>query len=133
MSLENEDISAAYKIIRKELGTFSPELLEKPEILLLTKSDMVTPAVLKKKLTEAKKLNKTCYAVSILDDASVKKLKDDLVKMLRKFEEKEKKATAKKAPKEEHGVRFESESIPTTHLTERAERAAKKIERKKKK
>lgn len=146
LSLENEDIKAAYKTIRKELETFSPELAEKPEILLLTKTDIVTPGVLKKKLAEAKKLNKTCYAVSILDDESVKKLKDVLVKTLRTFDEKaekakakeEKKANAKgKKPEKSSGkdfsgpsqVRFESDSIPTTHLEERAERAVKKLKR----
>ena len=132
ISLENENLKKAYKTIRTELEAYSPELAEKPEIILLTKTDLVTPAVLKKKIAEAKKLNKQVYTVSILDDAAIKKLKDALVKILRALEEKAKKKAEKtKAKKEELAVRFETESIPTTALEERAERAVKRIEKKK--
>ncbi len=134
ISLENENLKGVYKTIRTELEAYSPELAEKEEIVLLTKTDLVTPAVLKKKITEAKKLNKNVFTVSILDDESIKKLKDSLVKILRKIEEKTEKAKVKAKTKtqEEEGVRFESESIPTTHLEERAERAIKKIKKGKK-
>lgn len=86
ISLENEDIAAAYKTIRNELEAFDTRLGEKKEILLLTKTDTVDEKTLKAKIKEAKKLNKDVFSVTVLDDASVKDLKDGLVKMLRNLE-----------------------------------------------
>lgn len=87
ISLENEDVKEVYTTIRKELEKFDKELALKPEIVLLTKTDTVTPAELKKKITLAKKLNKHVLTVSILDEQSIKKLTDNLVKYLREIEE----------------------------------------------
>ncbi|MEK9184717.1 MAG: Obg family GTPase CgtA [Patescibacteria group bacterium] len=83
VSLENEDIMEAYKTIRKELESYGETLPEKKEIVLLTKTDLVSPEVLKDALKKIKKINKDVYAVSILDDVAIKKLKDTLVKILR--------------------------------------------------
>lgn len=85
ISLENEDIATAYKTIRKELENYSEELGTKKEIILLTKTDLVDEKTLKTKIKEAKKLNKEVFAVSVLDDARIKTLKDDLVKILREI------------------------------------------------
>ncbi len=90
ISLESEDISKSYEVIRNELAAFNPILADKQEILILTKTDMVTPEDVKKKIKEAKKLNKNIFTVSVLDDASVKDLKDNLVKLLRKAEKTDK-------------------------------------------
>ncbi len=83
LSLENENIVEAYKTIRKELESYGETLPEKKEIVLLTKTDLVSPEVLKDALKKIKKINKDVYAVSILDDTAIKKLKDTLVKILR--------------------------------------------------
>jgi GTP-binding protein len=83
ISLENEDITAAYKIIRRELEAYSEALASKREILILTKTDLVDDETLKAKMKEAKKLNKDLFVVSIANDEQIKALKDDLVKMLR--------------------------------------------------
>ena len=83
ISLENEDVLEAYNTIRAELISYGETLPEKKEVVLLTKTDLVTPASLKKSLTKIKKVNKNVLTVSILDDESVKKLKDGLVKVLR--------------------------------------------------
>ncbi len=83
ISLENEDVVTAYKTIRAELEAYSEILAEKPEIIILTKTDVSDEkkiAAAKKKLT---KYCKTILSVSIIDDVSVKKLRDDLVKILR--------------------------------------------------
>ena len=84
LSLENEDLKIAYDTIRNELDLYSHDLAEKKEVLILTKTDMVEKAELTKKLKEAKTLNKKVFTVSVLDDEAVKKLKDELVKILRK-------------------------------------------------
>jgi GTP-binding protein len=83
ISLENEDITTAYKTIRKELEAYSEELASKREIIILTKTDLVDEKTLKVKMKEAKKLNPNIFSVSILNDAETKDLKDDLVKILR--------------------------------------------------
>src|SRR6185312_7662994 len=46
-----------YKTIRAELGAYNKALLKKPEHIFLSKSDAVTPAELKKKMTIIKKLD----------------------------------------------------------------------------
>lgn len=72
VSAETEDVVKEYKTTRAELGAHNKALLEKPEYLFLSKSDMLPAAEIKKKLTVLKKLNKNIIAFSILDDESLK-------------------------------------------------------------
>lgn len=62
-----------YRTIRKELGRYNKALLEKPEWIFLSKSDLLSPAELNKKITALKKLGEHVTAVSIIDDESLKK------------------------------------------------------------
>ena len=83
LSLESTKLITDYKTIRKELKAYSPELAAKPEVIILTKTDVLDKkevAAAKKKL---EKLNKNILTVSILDDESIKNLKDSLIKILR--------------------------------------------------
>lgn len=76
IDITNPDISSSYKTIRQELGAYNKSILEKPEIVLLTKVDLLEPSeaqTLRKKIE--KQLKKKVYAVSILDDASLENLK----------------------------------------------------------
>ncbi len=50
ISAQSQDPLADYKIIREELNKFNPKLLEKEEIILLTKSDLVDESDVKKKI-----------------------------------------------------------------------------------
>ena len=75
VSSESLDPEHDYKIIRKELGDYNKELLEKKEYLFLSKSDVVDEKELKEKLAILKKLNRTAIAVSIEDPESLKKIK----------------------------------------------------------
>lgn len=85
ISLENSKPLIVYKQIRKELGLYDKSLLEKNEVIILTKTDILDD---KKQLEKAKKefdkLKKPVFTLSLYDDKSVKKLTDDLVKLLRK-------------------------------------------------
>src|SRR3989344_5648996 len=83
VSLENEDVLKAYDSIRAELKEFDSTLAEKREIVVLTKTDAVSADALKKAKASIKKRNKDILTVPILDDAAVKSLSDDLVKILR--------------------------------------------------
>lgn len=83
ISAESENPTAGYKTIRKELGAYNKTLLKKKEYLFLSKSDMVSPADLKKKLAMAKKLNPSAKSLSIHDFDSiegVKKILNALIK-----------------------------------------------------
>jgi GTP-binding protein len=54
-----EDVKAAYRTIRNELGAYAEELAEKPEIVVLNKIDALAPEDVKKKLAALKRLSKT--------------------------------------------------------------------------
>lgn len=47
ISSDSDDPAGDYKVIRDELKKFNPELLEKKEIILLTKSDLKKPTIKK--------------------------------------------------------------------------------------
>lgn len=55
MSQEVEEIVHAYEVIREELTKHSTALVEKPEIIVLSKLDLVSPDEQKKKITAIKK------------------------------------------------------------------------------
>lgn len=74
ISSESDDPVKDYKTIRKELGLYSKELLEKPEYVFLSKSDLAEKDELKKKLAALKKIDSKVIAISIIDDESMKKV-----------------------------------------------------------
>jgi GTP-binding protein len=81
ISLENEDLLEAYKTVRKELKQFDPSLLEKKEIVVITKTDIThDPAFLKKALQKLKKLAPIVMTVSLYDDKEVKTLQKLILK-----------------------------------------------------
>lgn len=83
LSLENENLEEIYTTIRGELETFDPDLMNKPEVIILTKTDVSTPERIKKEVKAFQKICSYVFTVSVLDDEAVKELKDNLVKILR--------------------------------------------------
>ncbi len=81
ISSESLDPEKDYKTIRKELGLYKKELLEKPEYLFLTKSDLIDKTTLNKKLKVLKKMNQNAIAISIIDPESIKKIEKILNKI----------------------------------------------------
>lgn len=75
ISAESPTLLKDYKTIRKELGAWNSALLEKPECLFLTKSDLETPKELNKKLLVLKKIDSRVIAISINDAESIKNVK----------------------------------------------------------
>lgn len=60
-----EDVTTAYKMIRKELKKYSATLASKPEIIALNKIDALTDEVVAQKIQELKKASKkSVYAIS---------------------------------------------------------------------
>ena len=90
ISLENTALVGTYKTVRKELEKYGNGLSDKKEIIILSKTDMVhgSPKEVIKKIkaakTALKKYNKNILEVSILDDASLKKLSDEITKLVSK-------------------------------------------------
>jgi len=83
ISVENEDVVAAYNLIRDELKKFDAALLTKTEIVLLTKIDEADPQAIKKKKDALEVHTKqTVRTITVLDAESVKYLSDFLTKEL---------------------------------------------------
>lgn len=83
ISLENDDVLAAYNTIRAELEAHDKELMKKPEIIVLTKTDVTDEKGIEAAKKKLAKLKKPVFALTILDDKAVKEFADELVKMLR--------------------------------------------------
>ena len=85
VSFENENLMKVYKQIRKELESYDKSLLEKDEVIILTKTDVVDdPRKIEKIKKEFLKLKRSVFTLSLYDDKSIKILMDELVKLLRK-------------------------------------------------
>ena len=65
ISAESEDPLKDYKVIRNELKKFNPKLLEKDEVIILTKSDLLETKDLEKKLKSLSKTKRKIIPVSI--------------------------------------------------------------------
>jgi len=81
ISLESENLSRDYKTVRKELKNFAEELFEKQEIILLTKSDLVSEKILSRKVALMKKINPDVLTISIHDWDCLKELKEKLSRL----------------------------------------------------
>ncbi len=81
VSAESEQAVKDYKAIKKELKVYSKELAQKFEYVFLSKSDLVQPKELKKKIAALKKMNPRILAISIHDWDSMEKVKKILAKI----------------------------------------------------
>lgn len=70
-----KDPLAAYTTILNELTTFSPKLVEKEQIILLTKIDEISADEVKKKVKILQKTKKTVIPLSMYDDVSLKQVR----------------------------------------------------------
>lgn len=82
ISLESEDLSLSYETIRKELVKYGRDLDEKPEVIILTKTDLVDKIQIKTAQKKLSQYEKEILTVSIYDDESIKKLSDTLIKIM---------------------------------------------------
>ncbi|MBI3420600.1 MAG: GTPase ObgE [Candidatus Sungbacteria bacterium] len=81
VSAEGADVVRDYKIVRKELAEYNPELLKKREYVFLSHADMVQPDELAQKLAQLKKASDNIIPVSVIDNTSlgeVKKILNEL-------------------------------------------------------
>lgn len=88
VSLENENVPEAYETIRSELKAYEPAMMDKPEIIILTKTDVTTPDVVATAEEYFTKQGKQVMSATILDNDKVKEVSDTIVKVLRALEAK---------------------------------------------
>lgn len=75
VSAESAAVNEDYKAIRAELTKYDKALGKKKEYILLTKSDLVDAATLKKQITALKRFKKPMLVVSIHNSEQLKELK----------------------------------------------------------
>jgi len=75
---DSENPVGDYETIRNELGEYDKELLTRPEMILITKSDLVPAEKLKKIERQLKKTKRGILTTSIYDYDSLEKLKKKL-------------------------------------------------------
>jgi GTPase len=84
ISSENEDLYKTYEVIRDELKDFDKELLDKEEIIVVTKMDILGVEETEKKADAVEEWNgKKVFVISVYDIDSIKKFSDSLVKLLK--------------------------------------------------
>ena len=81
ISLEEneEELIKSYKKIRKELEKYGEGLPNKPEIIILTKTDLVDAKTVRTAKKTLSKHNKRVIEVSVLDDSLVKKVGEEII------------------------------------------------------
>jgi len=84
VSLESEDPLSDYQVIKNELKSYDPTLLEKDEIILLSKTDVVDADRLKEvvDIFKTKVSHDRIYTISAYDDDSVEAFKNTLTQFL---------------------------------------------------
>jgi GTP-binding protein len=78
IAANSENPVGDFGVIREELEKYNPDLLDKEEIILLTKSDLVSKDECRRTINELKKTKKQVLAVSIHDWDSLEQLKQRL-------------------------------------------------------
>lgn len=74
IDVTTENIVETYELVRREFAEYNAALLEKPEIILLTKIDLVEKDVITAKKKLLKKTNREIYTVSVYDEKSLAEL-----------------------------------------------------------
>jgi len=82
IALDSATIETDYQIVNRELEKFSPQLLKKKRVLLLTKTDAVTPQQVETQKLQLKKYRHPMLPVSIYDTKGISKLEKKLLSHL---------------------------------------------------
>lgn len=70
-----------YKAVRKEFEDYDKTLLNKKEIILLTKTDLIDKKMLEQKIKELKKTKREIIPISIYEEKSITELKERLTQI----------------------------------------------------
>jgi len=78
ISSESIDLERDYQVVIDEMKKYNPVLLKKKQIILLTKTDLITSSEVKKKIKILEKIGMKVIALSIHDDKSLENLAEYL-------------------------------------------------------
>jgi GTP-binding protein len=80
IDITDEDLENTYKQVRNELGSYSKDLLEKKEIIVLNKTDLLEEEEVKEILKNfSKNKDSEVVTLSTLDKRSISKIKAKLL------------------------------------------------------
>ncbi len=84
VGLDSEDPETDYRVVRKELEEYDPDLLQKDEIILLTKTDLVDEETLQTVTGKFQALtgHTRVFSLTAYDDDAIKAFKDSLLQFL---------------------------------------------------
>lgn len=83
LSCQSSNPVKDYQIIRKELEAYNPLLLKRPELLLLTKTDVLSNQELTTLKTKLKKQGLSPLPISVLDDNSLHTLRNKVKNLIK--------------------------------------------------
>lgn len=84
VSLEENDVASAYETVRRELNLYGKGLSEKPELVVLTKADLVEKDIIRSCKESLQSVGvKDIQVVSVIDDMRLKTFQDKLATFLR--------------------------------------------------
>lgn len=83
ISVEHPDVVEVWRTVRLELEIYGSQIAKMSEVIVLTKADLTDGQALEKKILQAKTVNEHVLAASVLDEESLKRLSDELVRLLR--------------------------------------------------
>ena len=80
IDITEKDLIKSYKQVRKELKKYSKDLLDKKELVVFNKIDLIVKSQIKKKLSIFKQeINKNAIVMSTLDKKTVSDIKSKLI------------------------------------------------------
>ena len=80
IDITEKDLIKSYKLVREELKKYSKDLLDKEELVVFNKIDLIEKDQIKKKLSIFKQeINKNAMAMSTLDKKTVSDIKSKLI------------------------------------------------------
>jgi len=82
VSADSENPAEDYKTVRKELETYNPLLLEKPEYIFISKSDTVSKGEIEEIKNDFQKIGKEVFSISIIDSDKLNNVKKILNKLI---------------------------------------------------
>jgi GTPase len=80
ISLENNDLLKAYQTVRKEIKNYDSNLLEKKEIIVLTKTDLKDASAVQEATEKFTHITSNIHAVSLYKNEDIKLLSELLLK-----------------------------------------------------
>lgn len=75
ISNESEDLVRDYQVVINEMKKYNPILLEKKQIILLTKTDLLSSTLVQQNIKKLQKLKHKIYSISLYDQVRIEELK----------------------------------------------------------